>query len=84
MRMSDGKKIVDIFMSNLDEDFDLLDESFDFFGAYTPDGRFALDYDLDHDSFIVDDVDYCIEQAKEGSGGFGPQIGALVMQLPAI
>lgn len=61
MNMTDGKKIVEITMK-VWNDFNTgysPDWSNDFFNAS------ILPYDEDEDFFIVDDVDYCIEQAEE-------------------
>ena len=59
--MTDGKKTVEITMK-VWNDFNTgysPDWSNDFFNAG------ILPYDEDEDFFIVDDVDYCIEQAEE-------------------
>lgn len=61
MKMTDGKKTVEIAMK-VWNDFNTgysPDWSNDFFNAG------ILPYDEDEDFFIVDDVDYCIEQAEE-------------------
>lgn len=61
MKMTDGKKTVEITMK-VWNDFNTgysPDWSNDFFNAG------ILPYDEDEDFFIVDDVDYCIEQAEE-------------------
>ena len=61
MKMTDGKKAVEITMK-VWNDFNTgysPDWSNDFFNAG------ILPYDEDEDFFIVDDVDYCIEQAEE-------------------
>lgn len=61
MKMTDGKKTVDITMK-VWNDFNTgysPDWSNDFFNAG------ILPYDEDEDLHIVDDVDYCIEQAEE-------------------
>lgn len=61
MKMTDGKKTVEITMK-VWSDFNTgysPDWSNDFFNAG------ILPYDEDEDFFIVDDVDYCIEQAEE-------------------
>ena len=61
MKMTDGKKTVEITMK-VWNDFNTgysPDWSNDFFNAG------VLPYDEDEDFFIVDDVDYCIEQAEE-------------------
>ena len=61
MKMTDGKKTVAITMK-VWNDFNTgysPDWSNDFFNAG------ILPYDEDEDFFIVDDVDYCIEQAEE-------------------
>lgn len=61
MKMTDGKKTVEITMK-IWNDFNTgysPDWSNDFFNAG------LLPYDEDEDFFIVDDVDYCIEQAEE-------------------
>lgn len=61
MKMTDGKKTVEITMK-VWNDFNTgysPDWSNDFFNAG------ILHYDEDEDFFIVDDVDYCIEQAEE-------------------
>lgn len=61
MKMTDGKKTVEITMK-VWNDFNTgysPDWSDDFFNAG------ILPYDEDEDFFIVDDVDYCIEQAEE-------------------
>lgn len=61
MKMTDGKKTVEITMK-VWNDFNTgysPDWSNDFFNAG------ILPYDEDEDLFIVDDVDYCIEQAEE-------------------
>lgn len=61
MKMTDGKKTVEITMK-VWNDFNTgysPDWSNDFFDAG------ILPYDEDEDFFIVDDVDYCIEQAEE-------------------
>ena len=61
MKMTDGKKTVEITMK-VWNDFNTgysPDWSNDFFNAG------ILPYDEGEDFFIVDDVDYCIEQAEE-------------------
>ncbi len=61
MKMTDGKKTVEITMK-VWNDFNTgysPDWSNDFFNAG------ILPYDEDEDLHIVDDVDYCIEQAEE-------------------
>lgn len=61
MKMTDGKKTVEITMK-VWNDYNTgysPDWSNDFFNAG------ILPYDEDEDFFIVDDVDYCIEQAEE-------------------
>lgn len=61
MKMTDGKKTVEITMK-VWNDFNTgysPNWSNDFFNAG------ILPYDEDEDFFIVDDVDYCIEQAEE-------------------
>lgn len=61
MKMTDGKKTVEITMK-VWNDFNTgysPDWSCDFFNAG------ILPFDEDEDFYIVDDVDYCIEQAEE-------------------
>ena len=61
MKMTDGKKTVEITMK-VWNDFNTgysPDWSNDFFNAG------ILPYDEDEDLHIVDDVDYCIEQAED-------------------
>lgn len=69
MKMTDGKRTIDILIhrwngSGYDPDFSL-----DYFSAA------QLPYDEETDTYTVEDVDYCIDIAKNG----GPDDGACWM-----
>ena len=71
MKITDGKKTVEIRMMVLDGNGYSPDWSLDFFDAG------GLPYDDEKDVYTVDDVDYCIEQAmewKETNEGFMGEI----------
>ena len=71
MKITDGKKTVDIRMMVWDGNGYSPDWSLDFFDAG------GLPYDDEKDVYTVDDVDYCIEQAmewKETNEGFMGEI----------
>lgn len=61
MKMTDGKKTVEITMKVWDN----------FLGSYGPDFSYdffdagALPFADDQETYIVSDVDYCIDQAEE-------------------
>lgn len=59
MKITDGKKIVCIELKTWGQGGWSPDLSLDLFEAG------ALPYDEESDSFIVSDVDYCIEQAED-------------------
>lgn len=59
MKITDGKKTVDIRMMAWEGSGYSPDWSTDFFNAG------LLEYDRENDVYIVDDVDYCIEQAED-------------------
>lgn len=59
MRLTDGKKTVEITMTKWNGSGWDPDWSADFFDAGT------LKYDQDKDAYVVDDVDYCVEQAED-------------------
>lgn len=65
MRVYDGKRIVDIKMTNWTGTGYTPDWSQDFFEAG------SLKYDADKDAYIVDDVDYCIDQAMDWKNAEG-------------
>ena len=58
-RLTDAKKTVEITMKEWKDDGYTPDFSMDFFEV----GQ--LPYDDEKDAYIVDDVDYCIEYAKD-------------------
>ena len=71
MKITDGKKTVEIRMMVWEGSGYSPDWSADFFDAG------GLPYDDEKDVYIVDDVDYCIEQAmewKETNEGFMGEI----------
>lgn len=59
MKITDGKKTVEIKMMVWEENGYSPDWSLDFFEAG------ALPYDEETDMYTVEDVDYCIEQAMD-------------------
>lgn len=59
MKLYDGEKIVSIEMYEREGDWMPPEWSKDFFDA----GR--LEYDEDLDAYMVQDVDYCVEQAND-------------------
>ena len=59
MKMTDGKKTIEIEMKSWNGSGYTADWSLDFFNAG------GLEYDEDTDIFIVDDVDHCVEQAND-------------------
>lgn len=59
MRLYDGKKMADIQMNNWNGGEYTPDWSNDFFEAGN------LQYDEDMEAYLVQDVDYCIEQAND-------------------
>lgn len=65
MRLYDGKKLVSIEMNNWTENGYTPDWSIDFFAAGN------LPYDEDMNAYIVEDVDYCIEQADDWKNSRG-------------
>ncbi len=64
-RLTDGKRTVEIIMMDWDVDNWKPDWSNDFFEVG------GLRHDNDLDAYIVDDVDYCIEQAQDWKNGRG-------------
>ena len=65
MKITDGKKTVEIRMMVLDGNGYSPDWSLDFFDAG------GLPYDDEKDVYTVDDVDYCIEQARDWQNSEG-------------
>lgn len=65
MRLYDGKKLVEIRMSNWTGTEYTPDWSIDFFEAG------GLAYNDDLDASIVNDVEYCIEQANDWKNAIG-------------
>lgn len=59
MRITDGIRTVDITMHIWEHESLSPDWSLDFFEAG------SLSYDHDYDTYIVEDVDYCIAQAVD-------------------
>lgn len=73
MKITDGKKIAEITMQEFDGNRWGLDWSMDFFNA----GK--LPYDEETDTYTVEDVNYCIEQANDWEmceGDFSDDEGA--------
>lgn len=67
IRLTDGKKIAEITMNVWNSNGYTPDFSLDFFEVG------ALPYDEEKEAYVVDDVDYCIEQAndwKDSNGDF--------------
>lgn len=58
-RLTDGKKIVEITMNEWTGTGYTPDWSYDFFNVG------SLPYDEEKNCYVVADVDYCIEQAKD-------------------
>lgn len=58
MRITDGNRIVDITMQMFDGTNYSPDWANDFFNSG------SLAYDEDHDAYRVEDIDYCIDNAK--------------------
>lgn len=65
MRLYDGRKMVEIQMNNWTGDDYTPDWSNDFFEAGN------LPYDEELDAYMVEDVDYCIEQAMDWKNADG-------------
>lgn len=65
MKITDGKKTVDIYMGVRDGDNYSPNWSLDFFDAG------GLPYDEENDVYTVDDVDYCIDQARDWQHSVG-------------
>lgn len=65
MKITDGKKTVEIRMMVWEGNGYSPDWSLDFFEAG------ALPYNEDTDTYTVDDVDYCIEQAMDWKNSEG-------------
>ncbi len=65
MKLHDNEKSVEIRMMNWTGNGYTPDWSEDFFEAG------GLEYDEDSDSYQVDSVDYCIEQAQDWQQGIG-------------
>ena len=65
MKITDGKKTVDIRMCVWEESGYSPDWSLDFFEA----GR--LPYNSETDTYMVEDVDYCIDQAMDWKNSIG-------------
>lgn len=59
MKITDGKRIVEIRMMVWENNNYSPDWSEDFFNAGT------LNYDDETDAYAVADIDYCVEQAQE-------------------
>lgn len=67
MKLSDGKRTIEIKLQRWNGTGYDPDMSNEFFEAG------SLPYDEEHDTYIVDDVDYCIDYAndwKDGKGDF--------------
>ena len=58
-RLSDGKRVVEITMNEWTGTGYTPDWSNDFFNVG------CLPYDEENDCYIVDDIEYCIDQAKD-------------------
>lgn len=71
MKITDGKKTVEIRMMTWEDDRSgwTPDWSLDFFVAG------ALPYDDETDTYTVEDVDYCIEQAEDWAASRGDYQG---------
>lgn len=65
MKLYDGKKMVNIEMNNWTGNGYTPDWSIDFFEAG------SLEYNEDMDAYMVEDVDYCIEQARDWQNARG-------------
>ena len=65
MRLFDGKKMADIVMNTWDGSSYTPDWSIDFFDTGN------LQYDEDMEAYLVQDVDYCIEQANDWKNADG-------------
>ena len=65
MKFTDGKRTVEIEMQNWTGNGYTPDWSIDFFNAG------SLPYDEESDTYKVDDVDYCIEQATDWENSEG-------------
>ena len=65
MKLYDGKKMVNIEMNNWTDNGYTPDWSIDFFEAG------SLEYNEDMDAYMVEDVDYCIEQARDWQNARG-------------
>lgn len=65
MKLYDGKKMVNIEMNNWTGNGYTPDWSIDFFEAG------GLEYNEDMDAYMVEDVDYCIEQAMDWKNADG-------------
>lgn len=65
MKLTDGKKTIEIRMMVWEGGCYTTDWSLDFFEAG------GLPYDAETDAYRVDDVDYCIEQAEDWAAGRG-------------
>ena len=64
-RLTDGTKTVEITMNNWDGNGWTPDWSNDFFEVG------GLEYDEETDAYKVQDVDYCVEQARDWEQGIG-------------
>ena len=64
-RLTDGKRTVEIVMNLWTGSQYTPDFSADFFEAG------ALDYDEEKEAYVVEDVDYCIEQAEDWENSRG-------------
>ena len=64
-RLTDGKKTVEITMTNWDGNGWTPDWSNDFFVTGT------LPYNDDSNTYVVPDVDYCVEQAMDWKANIG-------------
>lgn len=65
MKLYDGKKMVNIEMNNWTDNGYTPDWSIDFFEAG------SLEYNEDMEAYLVEDVDYCIEQAMDWKNADG-------------
>lgn len=65
MKLTDGKRTVEITIMMWEKDHYTPDSSIDFFDAG------SLPFDADADAYVVKDVEYCIEQAHDWQKGIG-------------
>ena len=65
MKLTDGKRTVEITMQEWDGSQWGLDWSLDFFGAGN------LPYNEENDTYTVEDVQYCIEQVNDWKSNTG-------------